>query len=1006
METVLTPPLPFTYDQSLLNITTGSLSDSWNKWSKGFKIYFEACELSKKTPAIQINILLHVVGEQCRELYEQLNVKCTTVEQVLAEFKKYFDQKKNLTVERHRFFTRSQAESETIEQYVFDLKKLSTSCEFGTLCDSLIKDRLICGIASKAIRERLLREADLTLEQAMEICRAAIVSKVYSEKIIESREKSVHNITTGDDSLQDNNVWQISQRGGYGRGRGRFAGSRGGRGAGRGAWSRRSAGGWRAQDSTVSARAAAGAGGSGAGDRGATYNAYNNSRCCNKCGTTHGNYACPAYGKRCLRCSRLNHFSRMCGVYQIEESDQQVIYCLNNEIDEWTIVLNVNSHNLGFKLDTGAEVNVLPLRYLSQVGLSKENLMVTTSRLHGYSGKNLDVLGKCFLKVVYKDNVYFLEFKVVDVPSAPVLGKNDCKLMNLVKRVFAVSETEQLHSPAFVTEYKDVFQGIGCLPGSYKIRVNRECKPVVHAPRKVPIPLREKLKAKLEDMERQGIIEKVEGPTDWVNSMTIVKKPNGDLRICLDPKELNQAIKREHFRLPTLDEIVSNLSGAQYFSTLDATNGFWQVKIENSDLCTFNTPFGRYKFLRMPYGISSACEVFHRKIYENFDDIEGVCMYVDDILVFAKTKSEHDERLRQVLERCRKINLKLNLTKCKFGLEEIKYLGHKITRKGLYPDDSHISAIINMPRPQNSKDVERLLGLTTYVGNFIPNLSNKTEPLRELLQKDIEWHWNERHENTWNVIKKCLSQKPVLQYYSMTKPIILSVDASKSGLGCVLLQDGLPVCYGSKALTKTEQRYAQIEKELYACVHACEKFYGYIYGRTDITIETDHKPLLSIIKKPIVDAPPRLQRMLLRLQPYSFKLVYKPGKQLHIADALSRAYEPLAAASSDHHDLQDELSEAVHTVCAYNELTDTHYLILQKETDIDSEMQLLRKYIRKGWPEEKKDVEDVVKPYWQYREDLTEGNGLLWKGSNTYPLRQNYFKIESYVAFYHFAKQS
>lgn len=154
------------------------------------------------------------MGEQCRELYEQLNVKCTTVEQVLDEFKKYFDQKKNLTVERHRFFTRNQAESETIEQYVFDLKKLSTSCEFGTLCDSLIKDRLICGIASKAIRERLLREADLTLEQAMEICRAAIVSKVYSEKIVEdSREKSVHNITTGDNnnSLQDNNVWQIGR---------------------------------------------------------------------------------------------------------------------------------------------------------------------------------------------------------------------------------------------------------------------------------------------------------------------------------------------------------------------------------------------------------------------------------------------------------------------------------------------------------------------------------------------------------------------------------------------------------------------------------------------------------------------------------------------------------------------------------------------------------------------------------------------------------------------------
>ncbi|KAI8438614.1 hypothetical protein MSG28_011052 [Choristoneura fumiferana] len=484
-------------------------------------------------------------------------------------------------------------------------------------------------------------------------------------------------------------------------------------------------------------------------------------------------------------------------------------------------------------------------------------------------------------------------YNMADVTSPPILGRHACKEMNLIKRVFAINESNAAENP-FVAEYQDVFQGLGCLPGTYKIRLNYGCKPVVHAPRKVPIPLREKVKDKLEDMERQGIISKVEGPTDWVNSMTIVKKPNGDLRICLDPKELNAAIRREHFRLPTLDEIVSKLSGAQYFSTLDATNGFWQ---------------------------------------------------------------------------------------CKFGMEEIKYLGHRITRNGLYPDESHISAIVNMPRPTNCKDIERLLGLTTYVGNFIPNLSEKTKPLRELLKKEVEWHWTDLHENAWTLIKKCLSQTPVLQYYSMSKPITLSVDASKSGLGAVLLQNGLPVCYASKALTNTEQRYAQIEKELYACVFACEKFYGYVYGRTDITIETDHKPLISIIKKPIVDAPPRLQRMLLRLQPYTFNLVYKPGKQLHIADALSRAYEPPTAADGQPatapapYDLHDEMTEAVRTIMAHNELTDVHYQNLQKETEQDSELQQLRKYIRRGWPEDKKHVNDIIKPYWQYKEDLTEANG-------------------------------
>ncbi|CAK1585173.1 unnamed protein product [Parnassius mnemosyne] len=263
----------------------------------------------------------------------------------------------------------------------------------------------------------------------------------------------------------------------------------------------------------------------------------------------------------------------------------------------------------------------------------------------------------------------------------------------------------------------------------------------------------------------------------------------------------------------------------------------------------------------MAYARHQRC--FIKKIYENFDDLDGVCTY-DDLLIYGSSKKEHDERLKLVLDRCRKVNLKLNKNKCKFGLEEIRYLGHRITKKGLYPDNSHITAITNMPKPRNKKDVERLLGLITYVGAFIPNLSDKTLLLRELLKKETEWHWDERHDECLKVIKQCLSKPPVLRYYDLDLPITISVDANKSGLGACLMQNGMPGCYASKSLSKAEQRYAQIEKELHACVFACERFHAYIYGRTDVVIETDHKPLVSIIKKPIVDSPSRLQRMLLK----------------------------------------------------------------------------------------------------------------------------------------------
>ncbi|CAG4994999.1 unnamed protein product [Parnassius apollo] len=197
------------------------------------------------------------------------------------------------------------------------------------------------------------------------------------------------------------------------------------------------------------------------------------------------------------------------------------------------------------------------------------------------------------------------------------------------------------------------------------------------------------------------------------------------------------------------------------------------------------------------------------------------------------------------------------------------------------------------------------------------------------------------------------------------------------------MQNGLPVCYASRALNKAEQRYAQIEKELYACVFACERFHAYIYGRTDITIETDHKPLVSIIKKSIVDSPTRLQRMLLRLQRYTFKLVYKPGKHLYIADALSRAYEPtvLSALHPSSDSLHDEVCavqrQAVSRVT--DDITDVQFVQLQKYTETDNELIKLKKYVLKGWPSVKGEVDDIIKPYWNYKEDLSFAHGLVWK---------------------------
>ena len=207
-------------------------------------------------------------------------------------------------------------------------------------------------------------------------------------------------------------------------------------------------------------------------------------------------------------------------------------------------------------------------------------------------------------------------------------------------------------------------------------------------------------------MEKKGVIRKVDVPTDWVSSIVIVEKPGtGKLRICLDPKHLNQAINREHYQLPTVEEIATRVSSAKVFSKLEARHGYWQIPLDESSqlLTTFNTPFGRWFFTRMPFGIKSAQEVFEKIISQHFDDLEGVATDIDDILVWRSSEKEHDQRLQAAIHRCEKINLTLNEEKCEFNVDEVCYCGHYFTKDGVKPDISKIRAIREMPAPTTKK---------------------------------------------------------------------------------------------------------------------------------------------------------------------------------------------------------------------------------------------------------------------------------------------------------------
>ena len=359
---------------------------------------------------------------------------------------------------------------------------------------------------------------------------------------------------------------------------------------------------------------------------------------------------------------------------------------------------------------------------------------------------------------------------------------------------------------------------------------------------------------------------------------------------------LNEYVVRERHILPAVDETLAKLAGATVFTKLDATAGFWQVPLHPASvlLTTFITPFGRYCYKRLPFGISSAPEHFQKRLTQMLTGLEGTVCHADDILVFGATREQHDHRLHQVLERLQREGLTLNSEKCEFAVDKVMFLGHVVGAGGIEADPGKIKAIREMPTPKDVADVRRFVGMVNYVGKFSPRIAELTQPLRELLKTDTDWEWGSMQQRAFDELRQELSSPAVLAQYCLNRPTRVAADASSFGLGGVMSQkqpsgDWRPVAFISRSMTDAERRYAQIEKEALAPTWACKRFRTYLVGM-DFLIQTDYKPLISLLgSRALDDLPPRILRFRLRLLRFTYEIEHVPGKKLITADALSRA---------------------------------------------------------------------------------------------------------------------
>ena len=922
----------------------GNVSENWRKFKQRFEIYLDATETENaRGDKKMASMFLASIGEDALEVYNTFQFDPATgalkLTEIYDKFEQYCCPRKNVQYERYLFFNCNQKEGENIEQFVTDLKIKSKGCELGDLCESLITTKVVCGIIDQKVCKRLLCEHDLTLIKAVDICRAAERTKVQVKELHKDQETEV--------------VSAVNRKNTSG---------------------------------------------------GKAYKSYQKFDECGQCGRKHATGNCPAQGEKCFKCGKKNHFSAKCwgnvkkvetvgvpvkvvqsdvsGCKSIDEPLFVGAVDTDSELDSWCTVLKTNGTDVNFKLDTGAQANLLPYGVYKKLD-SKPKICETKVKLISYNGSDIPVKGKCIGRVCCGNKTVNLAFIVVDIEAFPILGLDACvNKLHLIKKADLIQKSKKLDLPDGLQQFENVFGEVGCLEGECHIVVDPDVTPVVAAPRKVPFALRDPLKQELDRMEKLGVITKVDEPSDWVNPLVVVEKPNKSLRICLDPRQLNKAIKREHFEIPTTDEILGQMIGGSMFSKCDCSAGFWAVKLDDASarLCTFSTPFSRYRFERLPFGISCAPEMFHKRIAQLFEGIEGVLTYQDDLICWASTEEEHDRRLKAIMERAQEVGLKFNFNKCQFKMPELVFLGHSLSKEGIKANKEKVIAIDNMPTPTNKQELQRFLGLVTYFGKFIPNLSSITEVLRKLLEKNVAWHWYEVQQEAVNELKKCLMGKTVLKYFDPKKSVRLSVDASQSGLGAVILQEHeegwAPVAYASRALTSAERSYAQIEKETLAIVFGCERFSQYVYGQKAVKIDTDHKALEAIFEKPLSSCPPRIQRFLLRLQRYDLRVKYTPGKYMFVPDALSRAYLETK--------IKPEIDES--DMCCYVDMIVSNLPITESKCEEfkrvieqDETMQCLKSAILCGWPSQKSCPSEIM-PFWTYQEELTVVDGLIMRG--------------------------
>ena len=851
----------------------------------------------------------------------------------IAEFmSQHYDPTKFTVRERYNFWSSIKRKpGETPTELAARLRQMATTCDFPAIknpLDEAMRTCFICAINNEAVLKSVFREPEekLTFSKAVDIATEVEKAAKTAKAQVYSKPEEVHKIQTKKQYHHHQKSAPSSK-----------------------------------QPSSTQTQC----------------------YCCEKKG--HAMKDCRLSNPVCKFCGRKGHIEAACITKQKSSKVSLVTKPTINKLDDITasspsVPVTINNRKFPFLVDTGASCNLLSRSTWKKIRTPRLQKNETRPLISA-SNDVIPTTGTTDLKVtVTTEDVHthsqVLPFTVTD--ELDILGTNAINSLQLtilnnpvkvhVDNILTVRSDQQLQQSCLqiCKEFSDLWkQELGRLKNyQLEVKFKPDVTPRFCKPRTVPFAVQEDLNQAYDAGIAKGIWEptifnEYGTPVVPVRKQSLLNQPTASVRVCGDYSVFINAQLETH-RQPMLlpKDLMRRLRGTHYFSKVDLADAYNQIELgpESQKRLALSTHRGVLLQKRLPFGISSATGYFQDIMNQLISDLTGVAVYLDDILISGTTAEDHLNNLRQLLKRLNDKGLRCRIEKCVFAEDSVTYLGHTISRNGIFKGPK-ADAVTKMPAPSNVTQLRSFLGSVQFYNKFLPDLSTISGPLYHLTEKNTKWKWDQPQEDAFKKLKQMLTDNTVLAHFDPSCPVGISCDASDAGVGAVLFhryKDNTerPIANASKTLTATQKRYPQIQKEALSIIFALKKFHQFLYGKKFILV-TDHKPLISMFgpntATPVLAAN-RLARWSLMLSQYNYTIEYRPTKQHGNADALSRL-----PAGPDLSFDGEEGDNDVDTVCTIrtisSQLQPYSRNQLKDSTNKDPVISEVKRYVREGWPQ-------------------------------------------------------